>query len=103
MVLGSYAPRWVKLRAGKRSLRALAFVVNHEHPHYAGKLPAETVIAMLASAHGRFGSAADYLYQTVDCLVANGIHDPHLVALRERVLAVAGAPHRPIGCPEIGA
>ncbi len=103
MVLGSYAPRWVKARAGKRALRALAFVVNHEHPHYAGKLPSESIIAILAGAHGKFGSAADYLYQTVDCLAANGIRDPHLVALRERVMAVTGAAPERIDCPEIGA
>ncbi len=29
MVLGSYAPRWVKMRAGGSQLRAIAFVVNH--------------------------------------------------------------------------
>ena len=103
MVLGSYAPRWVRVRAGGRTLRALAFVVNHDHPHYAGKLPEEMVVSTLASAHGRFGSGADYLYQTVDCLIANGIHDPHLIALRERVLAAAGGEHRRIGCPEAGA
>lgn len=103
MVLGSYAPRWVKMRAGKRGLRALAFVVNHDHPHYAGKLPPETVVSTLASAHGKFGSGADYLYQTVDCLIANGIHDPHLVALRERVLAATGGAHERVECPEMGA
>jgi cation transport protein ChaC len=86
MVLGSYAPRWVKVRAGSTHLRAIAFVVNHDHPHYAGKLPLETIIAMLASAHGKFGSGADYLYQTVDCLAANGIHDALMppVFLRRR-------------------
>lgn len=103
MTLGSYAPRWVKLRAGGKHLRAIAFVVKREHPHYAGKLPLDTVSAMLASAHGRFGSGADYLYQTVDCLAANGIHDAHLVALRERVMAATGGVHHPVDCPEVGA
>lgn len=103
MVLGSYAPRWVKARAGAKHLRAIAFVVNHAHPHYTGKLPLKTVIATLASAHGKFGSGADYLYQTVDCLAANGIHDAHLVALRERVMAATGGVHHPVECPEVGA
>jgi glutathione-specific gamma-glutamylcyclotransferase len=103
MVLGSYAPRWVKVRAEGRALRALAFVVNHAHPHYAGKLAPETVVSTLASARGKFGSGADYLFQTVDCLIANGIHDPHLVALRERVLAATGGTPQHIECPEIGA
>jgi cation transport protein ChaC len=103
MVLGSYAPRWVKARAGGKPLRAIAFVVNHAHPHYAGKLPLKTVIATLASAHGKFGSGADYLYQTVDCLAAHGIHDAHLAALREHVMKAAGGMHHPVACPEVGA
>ena len=103
MTLGSYAPRWVKVRASGKYLRAIAFVVKHEHPHYAGKLPLETTIAILASAHGRFGSGADYLYQTVDCLAANGIHDAYLVALRERVMVATGGVHHPVECPEVGA
>lgn len=103
MVLGSYAPRWVKVRVGKRGLRALAFVVNHDHPHYAGKLPSDTVISILARARGRFGSGADYLFQTVDCLTTNGIHDPHLVALCEQVMKATGVTHAPLECPEIGA
>jgi cation transport protein ChaC len=103
MVLGSYAPRWVKARAGGKELRAIAFVVNHAHPHYVGKLPPDTIIATLASAHGRFGSGADYLYQTVDCLAANGIHDAHLVALREQVMKATHGVHHPVECPEVGA
>ncbi len=103
MVLGSYAPRWVKARAGSKPLRAIAFVVNHAHPHYAGKLPLKTIIATLASAHGKFGSGADYLYQTVDCLAAHGIHDTHLTALRDQVMKAAGGVHHPVACPEVGA
>lgn len=105
MVLGSYSPRWVKVRASEEPLRALAFVVNRRHPHYAGKLPAETIVATLAEAHGKFGSGADYLLQTVDCLARNGIRDARLEALRERLLAAAagrtGTSRR--GCPETGA
>jgi cation transport protein ChaC len=103
MVLGSYAPRWVKARAGGKHLRAVAFVVNHAHPHYTGKLPLKTVIATLASAHGKFGSGADYLYQTVDCLAAHGIRDAHLTVLREQVMKAAGGVHHPVECPEVGA
>lgn len=103
MVLGSYAPRWVTARAGGERLRSIAFVVNHRHPHYAGKLPPETIIATLASASGRFGSAADYLYQTVDCLASNGIRDAHLVHLREQVMNATHGVHHTIECPEVGA
>ena len=103
MVLGSYAPRWVNMRVGKRRLRGLAFVVNHQHPHYAGKLPIDTVVTILASAHGKFGTCADYLHQTVDCLASHGIHDAHLMGLSERVRAATGHDPQRLQCPEIGA
>lgn len=62
-----------------------------------------TILTTLAAAHGRFGSGADYLHQTVDCLAANGIHDAHLVALRERVLATTCGACRRAECHKIGA
>ena len=34
---------------------------------------------------GRLGSAADYLFQTVDCLRSNGVQDARLFALAEQV------------------
>ena len=103
MILGSYAPRWVAARAGNQAVRAIAFIVNHAHPHYAGKLPLDTVIKTLATAHGKFGSGADYLYQTVDCLANHGIHDSYLFKLRELVMKATHGVHHPIECPEIGA
>ena len=103
MVLGSYAPRWVTARTAAGQERALAFVINHEHPHYAGKLPLDTIVTTLATAKGRFGSAADYLYQTVDCLANNGIHDAHLADLREQVMKITHGIHHPVECPEVGA
>jgi cation transport protein ChaC len=103
MAIGSYAPRWISARAGDKTLRAIAFVVNHAHPHYAGKLPLDTVIKTLATAKGRFGSGADYLYQTVDCLADHGINDAYLTKLRIEVMKHTHGVHHPIACPETGA
>ncbi len=103
MAIGSYAPRWVSSGAEGQKIRAVAFVVNHAHPHYAGKLPLETVIKTLATAKGRFGSGADYLYQTVDCLAKHGIRDSYLADLRDHVMKLTHGVHHPIPCPEIGA
>jgi cation transport protein ChaC len=103
MAIGSYAPRWVMASAGDCKLRAVAFVVNHSHPHYAGKLPLETICKTLATAKGRFGSGADYLYQTVDCLGKHGIRDSYLTQLREKVMKLTHGVHHPIECPEVGA
>jgi glutathione-specific gamma-glutamylcyclotransferase len=81
MVLGSYAPRWVTLRSSRGKVRAIAFIVNHDHPHYAAKLPEQTVLQILETASGRFGSCAEYLEQTVAGLERHGIRDARLIAL----------------------
>jgi cation transport protein ChaC len=97
MLLGSYAPRWVHVTHGERAFRALAFVVNRERSGYAGRLPAETIVARLVDAHGHLGSGLDYLRQTVDGLAAVGIRDPHLMRLDALVRERFGEsePHRP--------
>ncbi len=85
MLLGSYVPRWVKLRAGNHQVRAIAFVVNHKHPHYAGKLSEEIMAKSIAGARGRFGPCVDYLQNTVAGLAAHGIHDRALARLQRMV------------------
>lgn len=91
MVLGSYAPRWVSVAGGERRRQALAFVVNHAHPHYAGRLPDAELTRILATAHGRLGSCADYLMQTVASLEGHGVYDAHLARLQRQVLAARKA------------
>lgn len=85
MPMGSYAPRWTKTRIGTRTHRALAFVVNHDSPNYAGRLPTETIVETLATTRGRFGAGWEYLFQTVECLHSHGLHDARLEHLRARV------------------
>ena len=85
MVVGSYVPRWVKLVSGERRLPAIAFTINHQHPLYAGRISPEITVKTLATAHGKLGSAADYLAQTVEGLSALGIQDRSLMALWEQV------------------
>jgi len=93
MVVGSYSPRWVRVDAAPcadsngcaEELRALAFVVNHAHPNYAGRLPQEVVVTALAAARGRIGTAAEYLFNTVEVLAAHGLRDAHLEKLRDEV------------------
>ena len=81
MLLGSYAPRWTLVTHGKRSFRALAFVVNRDRPGYAGRLPPERVVERLVHARGTIGTGLDYLRRTIDGLAAAGIRDPHLMNL----------------------
>ncbi len=97
MLLGSYAPRWVLVTHGARTLRALAFVVRRGRSGYAGRLPAETIVERLLHARGRIGTGIDYLRQTIDGLAAIGIRDPNLMHIDALIRARLGEdePHRP--------
>ncbi|MGH6854102.1 MAG: gamma-glutamylcyclotransferase [Aestuariivirga sp.] len=78
-------PRWIDVEAGGRKLRAIAFTANPESPLYAGALAPDTVAERLATACGQWGSGAEYLLHTIASLEREGIHDPYLWDLQERV------------------
>ena len=104
MVMGSYRPRWVRVRTAAGEVTALAFTIKRDHPNYAGRLSEAKVAATLATCHGFGGTGAEYLFETVDCLTQHGIHDPHLVRLRDEVARTqTPSAGRPPGCPEAGA
>ncbi len=88
MVVGSYRPRWVRVDADGREIVALTFVVRRDHPQYAGKLPLERQVSVLAQACGAFGASADYLERTRVALVSHGIVDPYLEGLAAAVVAL---------------
>ena len=87
MSLGSYRPRWLPCRSGSEVFEALAFVVNRGCTGYTGKLAFETMVAAIATAHGKFGSSADYLFRTEAALEEHGIRDEQVRRLAERVRA----------------
>jgi cation transport protein ChaC len=97
MLLGSYAPRWVLVTHGERSIRAMAFVVRRGRSGYAGRLAAEAIADRLVHARGKIGSGIDYLRQTIDGLAEIGIRDPNLMHLDALIRARLGEdePHRP--------
>lgn len=71
--------------------RAIAFVANSESRNYVGGLTMDEVAACLSEACGHWGSGAEYLLQTVSALEAEGIHDPYLWDLQDRVAALIEA------------
>jgi cation transport protein ChaC len=85
MVTGSYHPRWMRVRAGAKTLTALAFVVDRQHAQYAGHLSMREQARVLSCAAGAFGSSADYLEHTRVALITHGIVDPYLEALAASV------------------
>ena len=100
MLSGSYAPRWVPLRASDGRLfgRGIAFTIARGGPFYAGALSEDEVVCRLATARGALGSSADYLFHTRDGLRSLGIRDPTVERLAARV-AHARAKHPQSGAP----
>ncbi len=85
MSMGSYRPRWVECRAGAEAFEAMTFVVNRQCTGYAGKLPLDTMVRTIATARGKYGSSADYLFHTEAALAEHGIRDARVRQLAERV------------------
>ncbi|MEH1870946.1 gamma-glutamylcyclotransferase [Nostoc sp.] len=87
MLAGVYVARWVKVFDGTQQFKAIAFVANRQHPRYADRIPLTTTVNSIATASGKLGSCADYLMNTVEGLMAEGIKDRQLLLLRKQVLA----------------
>jgi len=85
MALRSYEPRWLDCHAGAERMPVLAFVVNRGCAGYAGDLGVEAVVQALATARGKAGSAAEYLFHTQSVLETHGIRDERMRRLAERV------------------
>ena len=77
MVARGYIPRWVPLhdRGGALVGHGIAFTIDPEGPGYCD-LAEEVVVRRLATARGRMGTAAEYLYRTRDGLRELEIHCP---------------------------
>ena len=67
----------VTLSDGYR-VSALTYVVDREHPHYAGSLEAREAAAIVSGAKGYSGPNEDYVLNTVEHLRALRIRDPWL-------------------------
>lgn len=88
MVSGAYRPRWLNVHTAEGIRRAIAFTINRRHERYAGLLPEDRVVASIAQGKGDLGACADYLFNTVEHLEELGIHDSHMVRLRDQVAAL---------------
>jgi glutathione-specific gamma-glutamylcyclotransferase len=74
-----------------RGVKALAYVVNRAHPHYAGRLPPDSLLDHAREASGDKGSCRDYIVSTHRHLASLGVRDTHLAWLAEHL----GSPDEP--------
>ena len=89
MVADGYIPHWVPVEDedGKPFGAAVAFTINPDQPTYCGDLVEAEVVERLATARGRLGSGAEYLFRTRDGLAAMGVTDASLDRLAGLVAA----------------
>ena len=85
MVVGSYTPRWVRVRGQVNDCAAIAFVMNRTHSSYRGTWSPQKTARTVATASGVLGSNADYLFDTLDHLHDQGLNDHGLTDLTSRV------------------
>ena len=80
----------VSLDDGRR-VSALAYVVDRRHRQYAGRLPLDELLRLVAAGEGQSGRNMDYVLATHDHLVGLGLRDPVLAGL-ERALRPSSQP-----------
>ena len=87
MVADGYIPHWVPIEdeQGASLGAAIAFTINPGQDSYCGDLPEADIVERLATARGRLGTGAEYLFRTREGLAAMGVFDPYLDRLAAAV------------------
>ena len=86
---GVYRASWVSVETEEHGrVAALTFIVNRDHPHYAGPMPSNHMAAIMAGAKGSYGPCRDYLDGTIDEMRKLNVIDRELEALLAEVDAL---------------
>lgn len=91
MLFGGYIPRWVEIRDidGRSAGSAITFTIDTQHRHYAGGLSRGDIVRRLATAAGSWGTAANYLFRTINALRYYDIRDVDLEYIGAHVAAAS--------------
>ena len=87
MLSGAYHAKRVRAATPEGRIEAVTFVINRQHPRYAGTQSEACVVEALAHAAGVVGRCCDYLFNTVEHLDELGIRDERLHRLCNLVRA----------------
>jgi len=83
-----YKETWHDIElADGRTVNSLVYVVDQEHPQYAGVLAHEEQLRLVSSAFGMSGNNKDYVVSTVQQLQAHNVRDEALERLCDELLA----------------
>ena len=86
-----YQPKWLDVETKSGWVRAISFVVDREHPQYAGGLDQNEAASIIASAAGENGRCRDYLSNTTHELAAIGCVDSQIETLNVLVESLHAA------------
>ena len=87
MNVRAYTPRWLEVRSEPAPVSAIAFIVDHSHENYTGRLSLERTLEYVLQGHGQRGACVEYLENTVRHLRALGLRDRSLERLLDEVHA----------------
>lgn len=87
MTSGIYQPHWLPVATELGEITALTFVVDREHPQYAGGLSVQEKADIILAATGHYGPCREYFTRTMQELRALGVSEPDFDALYALVSA----------------
>ena len=82
-----YEPRLIDVKAGDKTVKALAFLADHDSEIMAGDISRQEQIHYVATGKGFMGTSLEYLKGIHHQFKAIGITDPKVDALLEDVIA----------------
>ena len=71
--------------AGARRVTALCYLVDRDHPQYAGALSTDEQVKLVRQGQGMSGNNRDYVLNTVDHLKTMKLTDTGLFAVAEAI------------------
>ncbi|MEJ8569852.1 gamma-glutamylcyclotransferase [Microbaculum marinum] len=87
------ATRQIEILDGtRRTAPALCYVVDREHPQYAGKLSFEDQIRYVRQGQGQSGANAEYVLATLDHMDEIGVVDKRLSVVGRALRTPEGLP-----------
>jgi len=98
LVTTVYHETWRHIRLydpPRKTVLALAYVVDRQHEQYAGKLSPADLLAHVRDSAGRSGPNAEYVINTARHLRAAGIHDAALEWLCAHLVEPGSSPSIP--------
>src|SRR5690242_8592592 len=83
---GVYREAWRKIElADGEAVSALVYLVNEDHPQYAGRLDIGEQVRLVSRSTGESGRNAEYVRRTAEHLLSLGIRDRTLLAIVDAI------------------